>query len=84
MNWKIIWSLTVRLDKYAHVAGAFMFCTVAIRLTDLPVAIAALILGSIALEAYQWQYKPDYPTKRADTVLDLIADGVGIALAVIV
>ena len=56
--------------------------SVANRFLDLPVAIGVLVLGSIALEAWQWQYEPDYDLKRADTVLDLIADGIGIGLGV--
>ena len=76
----MIWEL----DTWAHLAGAFMLCTVAMRFTDIPIAVAVLILGSIALEAYQWQYQPDYVGKEMDTVLDLIADGIGIALAVMV
>jgi len=79
-----IWHLIWKLDKWAHLAGAFILTTVAMRFTPMPVAVAILILGSIALEAYQHQYEPDYPTKRLDTALDLIADGIGIAMAVMV
>ena len=84
MLWKSIWKMIWELDTWAHLSGAFMLCTVAMRLIDTPTAVAVLILGSIALEAYQWQFQPRYVGKEMDTVLDLIADGVGIALAVVV
>jgi len=78
MNWKLIW----RIDKWAHLAGAFTLTTVAMHFTDPQTAAIGIAIGSIALEAYQHQYEQDYPTKRLDTALDLIADGVGITLAV--
>ena len=81
MRWyNLIWSLS----SWAHLSGSFMLTTIAIRFLGVPVAIAGMILFSIALEAYQWQYQPDYELKRADTVLDLIADGIGIGLGVMV
>ena len=80
----MLWKLIFKLDKYAHLSGAFMLCTVAIRLTDIPTAVAILILGSILLEVYQWQFQPRYVGKEMDTALDLIADGIGIALAVVI
>ena len=81
-NLKQYWHLVWKLDKWAHLSGAFMLCTIAIAVMPTPVAIAVLVLSSSALEAWQWQYQPEYPTKIADTALDLIADFVGIALAV--
>lgn len=83
---KLIW----KLDKWAHLAGAFMLTTIAVRVLDIHTqdgpydAIALMVVGSIALEAYQWQYQPRYVGKEADTVLDLIADGIGIGLAVVI
>ena len=82
MNWKLIWSMIRSLSTWAHLAGAFMLTTVAMHFTDPQTAAIGIVIGSIALEAYQAQCEPDYPTKRLDTALDLIADGVGITLAV--
>jgi len=79
------WKLIFKLDKWAHLAGAFMLTAVAIRIMPSTFrAVAILITGSIMLELYQKLFEPDYPTKRADTVLDLIADGIGIAGAVVI
>ena len=78
----MIWHLIWRIDKWAHLCGAFTLTTVAMHFTDPQTAAIGIAIGSIALEAYQAQYEPDYPTKRLDTALDLIADGVGITLAV--
>ena len=78
MNWKLIW----RIDKWAHLCGAFTLTTVAMHFTDPQTAAIGIAIGSIALEAYQHQYEQDYPTKRLDTALDLIADGIGIVGAV--
>ena len=78
----MIWHLIWRIDKWAHLAGAFMLTTVAMHFTDPQTAAIGIAIGSIALEAYQHQYEQDYHTKRLDTALDLIADGVGITLAV--
>ena len=75
---KLIW----KLDKWAHLCGAFTLTTVAIHFTDPITAAIGIVIGSIALEAYQHQWEPDYPTKRLDTALDLIADGAGIAVAI--
>ena len=84
MNWKVLWQLSTRIDKWAHLAGCFTITTVAMRFLDLPAAVIWLASGSLALEIYQHLFEPDYPTKRADTALDLIADGVGIAGAVVI
>ena len=81
MNWRLIW----KLDKYAHLAGAFMLTTISVAITsDILCSIIAVAIGSILLEAYQWQFKPYYMGKEMDTVLDIIADGIGIALSVVV
>ena len=82
MNWKLLWHMTFDLDTWAHLCGAFTLTTVAMHFTDPQTAAIGIAIGSIALEAYQAQYEQDYPTKRLDTALDLIADGVGITLAV--
>ena len=81
---KLIWHLIWRIDKWAHLAGAFTLTTVAMHFTDPQTAAIGIAIGSIAIEVYQHQYEQDYPTKRLDTALDLIADGIGIALAVMV
>ena len=78
MNWKLIW----RIDKWAHLCGAFTLTTVAMHFTDPQTAAIGIAIGSIALECYQWARQPWYAGKEADTALDLIADGVGITLAV--
>ena len=84
MSFKDIWKLTIKLDKWAHLCGAFMLTTVAIQFTDPITAVIFIAIGSIGLEVYQCQYEPDYPLKKTDTALDLVADGIGIALAVMV
>ena len=79
MIWKMIWSLST----WAHLAGCFTITTVAMRFVpSMFSAVFVVALGSVILELYQHKFQPDYPTKRADTVLDLIADGIGIVGAV--
>ena len=78
----MILRLLFKLDKWAHLAGAFMLTTIALRFTDPATAVIFIAIGAIALEAYQWQFKPDYVGKEMDTALDLIADAAGIVLAV--
>ena len=80
----MLWKLIFKLDKWAHLCGAFTLTTIALRFTDPATAVVFIAIGSIALEAYQWQFEPDYVGKEMDTVLDLIADGVGIVLAVVI
>ena len=79
MFWKLIW----KLDKYAHLSGSFLLMTVALHIMPTPWAVASLIIGNIGLELYQWQHQRYYVGKEMDTALDLIADGVGIMLAVV-
>ena len=78
---KLIW----KLDKWAHLCGAFTLTTVAIRITGDPMTAFLLVgTGSVLLEVYQHAFEPDYPTKGMDTALDLVADGAGIAVAILV
>ena len=84
----MIWHLIWRIDKWAHLAGAFMLTTVAMRIPvplqgwDTTCVVIIMVAGSIGLELWQNIFKPEYPTKDLDTILDLIADSVGITLAV--
>jgi len=76
---KLIW----KLDKWAHLCGAFTLTTILLRLCgDTLTTIAVIAIGSLLLECYQWARQPWYAGKEADTVLDLIADGIGIVGAV--
>ena len=79
--WKLIWEQ----DKWGHLAGAFMLTKLTYALTlDMLLTVVVLATGSILLEVYQWQFQPYYTVKKLDTVLDLVADSVGIILAVII
>ena len=86
MNYKLIWKLSTGIDKIAHLSTCFMLLTVANRFTglNLNAVVVCVVLGSVLLEYYQHAFKPNYPTKLADTFLDLIADGIGIGLACVV
>ena len=71
MNWS---------NKAYHLFGAFFFITVLRRYFSKRAAIWITAVGAVLLEVYQWVFEPYYSGKFTDTLLDLIADAVGIWL----
>lgn len=83
------WSLIFGLDKWAHLAGSYMlteifmyFWTKFPNTSSIEIILIATMLG-MTNELFQWRFKPDYIGKEFDTILDLIANEIGIVLAVI-
>ena len=73
MNWS---------NKAYHLFGAFFFVTVLQRYFRRRTAIWITAVGAVLLEVYQWCFEPYYSGKGLDTVIDLIADAIGIWMGV--
>ena len=65
-------------NKAYHLFGAFFFVTVLRRYVTRQAAIWLTAIGCVLLEVYEWIWEPHYDGKELDTVIDLIADAVGI------
>ena len=61
-----------------HFTGAFFFITVLRRYFRKSVAVWITAVGAVLYEVYEWIWEPYYSGKELDTVIDLIADAIGI------
>jgi len=71
------------IDKWAHLAGVFLLTMVIrrARIFTRKQIVVAMCLGMILLEVYQMIWQPWYGMKYWDTLVDLVAGGVGLLLA---
>lgn len=65
-------------NKAYHLFGAFFVVTILRRYLKKSAAIWLTGIGCVLLEAYEWIWEPYYSGKELDTIIDLIADAVGI------
>lgn len=61
-----------------HFTGSFFFITMLRRYFTRRAAVWITAVGAALLEVYQWIWQPYYSGKELDTLIDLIADAVGI------
>ena len=69
-------------DKAFHFCGAFTLTMIGMAWLGIWWGAILVAIGSILLEIYQWKYEMYYPSKKVDTIVDLICNAAGIYWAI--